>query len=144
MRALSFRHNYMSKLWTYMGIVGRKSTFETYLVSEKSVCFSLSHRIDWLIKLKLSDVTMGDKNDDGMRFLSITLDLSKNFQLYTHEVFHTRIQYYVLLMGKGLLHLLYFDRNPYKFCTMLDAPCESTYKSEDHLYVQWIFSKRKD
>lgn len=57
-RALTFRYNYMAILWNRMENLGERSMYGCYIVATTSICFCLWLRIDVLVNVKISDLSL--------------------------------------------------------------------------------------
>lgn len=60
-RALPFRYSYMAKLWKHLSDGEVTGLYRTYLMATTSICFCLWFRIDELVKLSMSDISLNEK-----------------------------------------------------------------------------------
>lgn len=92
-RALPFRYKYMVQLCKYMDKLGPKSIQACYVMAATSICFCLWLRIDELVKLTVSVLSVNETNEDGLPYILVSFNdrkytrdgLGQSYALYELE-----------------------------------------------------------
>lgn len=63
----------MVKLWDYMQKPERNNIYSRYVMAATSLCFSLWLRIDELLKLTISVISLNEINEDGVPYILVML-----------------------------------------------------------------------
>lgn len=65
-RALPFHYRYFEKLWSFMQSNETKQLYKTYVMTAASLAFMLRLRVHELVKLRWTDVSLNELNEDGV------------------------------------------------------------------------------